>query len=119
MKLLANRCVFVVEDEPLVVMLIEDMLQDLGAGAVEIADRLEEAEALAHRTDAAVALLDVDLRGKLSYPVAEILRQRGIPIVFATGYGHDAVRGWDSYATLQKPFTLLDPEGALRRALSA
>jgi len=51
------------------------------------------------------ALLDVDLRGVKVFSLARALRQRGIPIVFATGYGVEAVpEHWRSCPRLEKPF---------------
>lgn len=96
----------------MVLMLIEDMLLDLGAAVVETAMRLEEAERLATEAVFDVAVLDVNLAGRKSYPVAEALRARGVPFIFATGYGskgHD--EAWRGTPTLAKPF---DPRDLAR-----
>src|SRR5215207_3283258 len=82
-----KRRVLVIEDEALVAMLIEDMIHDSGDEMVGSACRLSDALVLARETQADVALLDINLGGALAYPVADVLRQRGVPIVFTTGYG--------------------------------
>lgn len=99
--------VFVVEDESLVAMQLEDMLLDLGCDLVGMAMRVVRALELvesAARID--VAVLDVNIAGDKIYPVAELLRSKGVPIVFATGYGRAGVEPeWQSYEILQKPYT--------------
>src|SRR3954449_9344431 len=82
-----KRRVLVIEDEALVAMLIEDMILDSGDEMVGSACRLSDALVLAQEAQADVALLDINLGGALAYPVADVLRQRGVPIVFTSGYG--------------------------------
>ena len=97
--------ILVVEDEMVVAMLLEDMLADLGCEVVGPASRVEEALRLAGSQAIDGAVLDVNVAGAEVYPVAEALAQRGIPFVFATGYGTVGLR--DDYRgspTVQKPF---------------
>src|SRR5215210_732571 len=82
-----KRRVLVIEDEALVAMLIEDMIHDSGDEMVGAASTLTDALALARDAQADVALLDLNLKGVLAYPVADVLRERGMPIVFTSGYG--------------------------------
>jgi CheY-like chemotaxis protein len=97
--------ILIVEDEMLVAMNIEDMLLDLGHEVVGIASRLEPALALAHDGAFDVAMLDVNLAGERSFPVADVLAERGIPFVFATGYGLQGIEpGYRDRPVLQKPF---------------
>src|SRR5512134_2155638 len=79
--------VLCVEDEALVSMLVEDMLSDLGVEIVGPVATLEEALAYAREADIDAAVLDINVGGLLTYPVAEILQARGVPIIFSTGYG--------------------------------
>jgi DNA-binding response OmpR family regulator len=65
-RFLTDRCVLIIEDEIMVTMMLEDMLQELGAGAIETATNLEEAESRALDTVADVALVDVNLHGRMS-----------------------------------------------------
>ena len=104
-EFLRGRHILVVEDESLVAMLVEDMLLELGA-RVQATLRLSEAMRLAEHGDFDVAVLDVNLGGgQRSDGVADTLRARGIPILFATGYGERGLaerhRGT---ATVQKPY---------------
>lgn len=87
---LHGRTVLLVEDESLVSMLAEDILVEAGAEVV-VAMRLARALELAQDTSIDCAILDVNLGfGDTSYPVAEVLRAREIPFIFASGYGADA-----------------------------
>ena len=79
--------VLLVEDEPIVAMTAEDMLADLGAILAGSASTLEEAIVHADTLPIDAALLDINLNGAMSLPVAERLRERGVPFAFATGYG--------------------------------
>ncbi|PXA83975.1 hypothetical protein DMC47_41740 [Nostoc sp. 3335mG] len=79
--------VLIVEDEMTIAFMVEDMLGDMGHEVVEIAMRLPEALDAALRADIDFAILDVNLDGLRSFPVADILAGRGIPFAFATGYG--------------------------------
>jgi CheY-like chemotaxis protein len=110
----APRRVFVVEDEVMIRMLLEDMLADLGYGIAASAGGLDEAMALARESDFDLAILDVNLNGHAVYPVAEVLDQRGVPFVFSTGYGERGLpEAYRDRPTLQKPFQLENLDQAL------
>lgn len=97
--------VLVVEDEALVAMLIEDMLTELGHEVLGPAMRLESALKMARDETFDLALLDVNLANEQSFPVARLLQERGIPFVFATGYGLRGLEDrFQEIMTLQKPF---------------
>jgi DNA-binding response OmpR family regulator len=99
--------VFVVEDEPMIRMMVTDMLEELGHRLVTEAADVEEAAKLAQSADFDLAILDVNLKGKLITPVAELIRGRGLPIIFATGYGSEGVpEQFRDLPALQKPFQL-------------
>ena len=106
--------VLVVEDEMMVSMLIEDMLGELGCEIIGPASRLDEAMQLAREADLDCAVLDVNLGGQPIFPLADLLRERGAPFAFATGYGDAGLRDVDRGSpVLQKPFR----EGDLARVL--
>ncbi len=114
-----KRRVFVVEDEMTIAMLIEEMLEDLGFEIAGTSMRLEPGLKLASTIEADVAILDINLDGKQSFPIADILRSRGIPFFFATGYGAKGLN--DDYQgtfTLKKPFLFADLERAVRLAVN-
>jgi CheY-like chemotaxis protein len=104
-KSTAGKRVFVVEDELMIRMLLEDMLGDLGHTLAGEAGRIPEALDLAKQGEFDIAILDVNLNGEPISPVVEVLRERGVPFVFATGYGQRGVpEPYRGTPTLQKPF---------------
>jgi CheY-like chemotaxis protein len=101
--------ILIVEDEMLVAMNIEDMLLDLGHEVAGIASRLAPALSLAGEASIDAAMLDVNLAGENSFPVADLLAARGIPFVFATGYGVQGIEErYRGRPLLQKPFRASD-----------
>ena len=110
------RRIIVVEDEMIIAMLLEDMLADLGHTVVGVASRLDSALVLARTAEADMAILDVNLSGEASFPVAQVLSDRGLPFMFATGYGALGIEApFQDTLTLKKPFELADLERALDR----
>lgn len=98
--------ILVVEDETLVALLLEELLTTLGCAVVGPAPSLAEALLLAEGDGFDAALLDVNLAGEASHPVADALAARGKPFAYATGYGTAEVRPDDAHRPLlQKPFT--------------
>jgi CheY-like chemotaxis protein len=111
-----GKRVLVVEDEMMIRMLLEGMLDDLGHTVAAEAGGIDEAIALAKKGDFDVALLDVNLNGRPITPVVEILVKRGVPFVFASGYGQSGVpEAYRGSPTLQKPFQV----EALAKAIEA
>lgn len=110
--------VLIVEDEAMIVMLLQDMLEELGCIVVGAASDLQEAQRSAQETDLDLAILDINLNGSETYPVADILRGRGIPYVFSTGYGVTGLAaGHQDRPTLQKPFVEADLQRCLSQGL--
>lgn len=106
----------VVEDEALVAMLVEDMLTDLGCVVVGVAGSVAKGLAVVGSEEVSFdgAVLDVNLGGEKVFPVADALAARGVPFVFATGYGAAGVAGRYAKApVIAKPFGLPDLEAAL------
>ena len=115
-----GRRILVVEDEMMIAMLLEDMLTDLGHTVVGVAGRLESALDMARSTDADLAILDVNLSGEASFPVAQVLTERGLPFMFATGYGVLGLEApFQNTLTLKKPFELNDLSKALEQLQAA
>jgi len=110
--------VLVVEDEFAVLLLVEDMLSELGCELAGTATRLPEALAMAGSTACDAAILDVNINGENVAPVAEALAARGTPIVFSTGYGRSGIDArWRDHPVLQKPYRIEEFAAALRQAL--
>ena len=116
---LSGCAILIVEDESLVAMLLETILEDMGCTPVGPASSVEEGLALILADGPLdAALLDVNVAGEKVFPVAEILRDRGVPFVFSTGYGEAGLPDhWRGRPTLQKPFSERAVEQALMAAM--
>lgn len=107
--------ILIVEDEMILAMLLEDHLHDLGYESIKAA-RVATALPIADQAPLDAAILDVNLGGELSYPIAFALRRRGIPLLFITGYGRAGLAAeFHSTPVLGKPYTAAD----LAKALAA
>ena len=106
----------VVEDETLVAMLVEDFLTDMGCVVVDVAGTLEQGLIAASAGAIDGAILDVNLGGAKVFPIADVLAERGVRFVFATGYGPGGVEPrYADRAIIAKPFR----REALERVLTA
>ena len=106
--------VLLVEDELLVAMAVQEMFDELGYEVVGPVARLDEAIAAARSESLDAALLDISLAGTLSYPVADVLVARGVPFVFASGYGLPPDRNdYSGIPTLVKPYRISQLEQVL------
>lgn len=117
MEFLSGKRVLVLEDEALIAAMVEDMLTELGAIVVGPAPTVERGMSLATEEDIDAAVLDVNIRSARADPVADILRSRGIPVVFATGYGKSAVDKAGEVTIIEKPYTQEGLASALGEAL--
>jgi CheY-like chemotaxis protein len=98
--------VLIVEDEGLIAMLLEELMERMGYEVVAVASTAAEALDLARTIAVDFAMLDINLNGEESFPAAEVLRGRGIPFIFATGYGDSVLRSDFADALLvEKPFS--------------
>lgn len=110
--------ILVVEDELMIRMLLEDMLGELGHTVAAEAARIEEALDAAKNADFDIAILDVNLNGQPISPVADALVARGMPFVFATGYGERGLpEPYRDRPTLKKPFQMDGLKQMLQTAL--
>jgi CheY-like chemotaxis protein len=110
--------ILIVEDEALVAMLIEDIVLDLGHEIAAIAGRLHDGLAKAQTLELSCAVLDLNLNGERTYPIAEALKRRGVPFLFVTGYGASGLGpGWEDEIVVQKPFQPYELARGLSRAM--
>jgi CheY-like chemotaxis protein len=111
--------ILVVEDEVMIRMLLEDMLGELGYTVAAEVGRIDEALDAVKNGGFDVAILDVNLNGENTAPVAEALAARGTPFVFATGYGeHGLPEAFRDRPTLKKPFQMDGLDRSLQSALA-
>ena len=97
--------VFLVEDEVMIRMMVADMLEELGHSIAGEAGEIGQAIRLAQSTEFELAILDVNVNGHMITPVAEVIKARNLPFIFATGYGAAGVPAeYRDRPTLQKPF---------------
>jgi len=111
----APRRVLIVEDEPLIAMMLEDFLAALEREAAGSADDVASALARIEAGGVEAAILDVNLRGgEQSWPVAAKLAELDIPFILATGGAGDTIpETWRDRPILSKPFTMDGVEKAL------
>jgi len=88
-------------------MMVADMLEELGYKVAAEAGDIAEAMRLAQATEFDIAILDVNVNGKVITPVAELITARNRPFIFATGYGSSGLpQEYRDRPALQKPFQL-------------
>jgi len=99
--------VLLVEDEFLIALDAEEMLRDFGAASVTVASTLEDAQKIIADGQFDLAVLDVNLNGRKSFPLADMLLAKGTPVVFGTGYNLLArqMDGYEVGVCVTKPYT--------------
>ena len=115
----ASRSVLVVEDEPLIAMMLEDFLETLGHTVHATCERVADAVAEAEKGGFDIAILDVNLNGEHVWPVAYKLREKQIPFVIATG-GHvePPPAEFKNAPVIEKPYTVDRVTPAMEEALA-
>jgi CheY-like chemotaxis protein len=113
---LTTTRVLLVEDEVMIRMMVADMVEELGHAVPAEAGEVSRATELDQTGLFDLAILDINLNGKLSFPAADILVERRIPLIFASGYAADNYpAAFRSTPRLQKPFQI----GTLAMAIAA
>ncbi|UYY59918.1 HWE histidine kinase domain-containing protein [Sphingomonas sp. S2-65] len=111
--------VLLVEDSLIIAMDAEDILTRLGATRVVTAATIAQAQRELAAEQFELAVLDVNLGSETSLPVAQSLRDRGTPYIFATGYGEQLrlPEEHEGATVIQKPYTIVSLGGGIARAL--
>ena len=111
--------VLVVEDEMLVMVLIKGLLADLGCTDITVASNIKTALEYLAGNSFNLAILDVNLHGSRSYPVAEALDARNIPFAFSTGYAREGIdEKYVNRAVLKKPYSCSNFKAVIENLLA-
>jgi CheY-like chemotaxis protein len=113
--------VFLAEDEPLILMHLRELMQDLGFEVAGSAATVESALQQVRDLSFDIAVLDIKLRGESIGPVADVLAGRGLPFIFATGYNsfEPVVAAHATRPRIGKPYRVDELRTALFQALAA
>jgi len=111
--------ILIVEDEPLIAMMLEDFLDSLGYVIKGVCESVGEARTAVEAGGFDIAILDVNLKGENIWPVASELRAQGVPFVIASG-GHvdPPPVEFDSVPMIHKPYTIDRITPAIEEALA-
>jgi DNA-binding response OmpR family regulator len=115
-----QRSILIVEDEPLIAMMLEDFLLSLGHEVSGSCDTVRSALEAVERTEFDLAILDVNLKGENVWPVAAALRDKGTPFVLASG-GHvdPPPPEFKGVPMIEKPYTIDRVTPIIEAALAA
>ena len=111
--------VLIVEDEFLIASMLEAHLMRLGYTVAPIAATVEDALSILDEHEIQLAVVDINLAGTASFPVADALHARGIPFLFTTGYGESGVpEQYRAFKIVQKPYRIARLEPLLHGLLA-
>ena len=109
--------VLIVEDEPMLALVLEEMLTDFGFASAGVAGSLERALGFIESGGCDVAIVDANLNGVSAAPVAAALTDRGLPFIVTSGYSPDQLpEVLRAAPNIQKPYrpeTLIDALNAI------
>ena len=110
--------ILVLDDEPLISMMLDEWLSELGCETIGPAHSVQSALVLLENETPDAGILDVSLGDDNSYAVAMALRARGIPFALATGYGDKCVEtSFKDEIFIPKPFDFEAIKNVLRQLL--
>lgn len=110
--------VLLVEDETMLAMLMEMMLEDLGFATAYHASTLNDGIEYARHGEYDLAILDINIIGGDSFPIAAAIADRGIPFMFCSGYGRLGIPDmWLDRRCVAKPFSAEQLSEALNELL--
>lgn len=117
---MTQKRILVVEDESLIVMMLEDILGELGYVVASTAQSVGEAMATLEANSFDAVILDVNLGDQRSWPVAAFLKERGTPFVLSTGANtNDTPTEFADVPNIRKPYAYDDLERTLGALLVA
>jgi CheY-like chemotaxis protein len=111
--------ILLIEDEPIVAVLAEDLLDAIGCTVVTTAGSVADAEAAIASHSFDIAMVDINLGGEDGLIAADALKARQIPYLVTTGYDtRDSAHAHASAPVLTKHYSLADLEAALLRCVA-
>ena len=103
---LGQVSILLIEDEALIRMMLVEMVKELGHRVIAEAGSVDVGRSLAEIEEYDLAILDINLQGASVQPIADAVRDRGLPFFFLSGYGSAGVpEGLKGTSVLQKPCT--------------
>jgi DNA-binding NtrC family response regulator len=102
---LSGMKILVVEDEPLLALASADLLADSGCTVAGPVSSVRQGMQLIEQETIDGAMLDINLRGEMVFPLADALAERSIPFVYVTGYGKLLRACNHGRPVLQKPYS--------------
>lgn len=117
-RLIKSAAIFLVEDEVLLRMMTAEMLEELGHRVVAEAGSISVAEPLARTAEFDLAVLDINIGGNAITPIAQIIADRGLPLIFVSGYGAEGrPLSFQDRPALRKPFLIESLAEMIEKAL--
>lgn len=102
-----RKRIFVIEDDPLMAMLLDDVLDVFGYEVAAMSAFMEDALSMLETQQFDAAILDINIHGFMCYEIAEQLQKKGIPFLFSTGYHPTTLpKEYQDCPTLQKPYDI-------------
>ena len=107
----------ILDDEAIIALDLADMLHDLGHSVVAMVNRVAGGIEFATHGILDMAILDINVHGVVSFPLATILQDRGVPVIFASGYGgRGLIDGFHDALVLTKPYSIDDLKKMVAKA---
>ena len=107
----------ILDDEGIIALDLAEMLHDLGHSVVATATRVDRGIEFATHGELDMAILDINVHGVDSFPIATILQGRGVPVIFASGYGkRGLIDGFRDAHVLTKPYGIASLTQAVAKA---
>ena len=111
--------ILVIEDEPLIAQMIEEMLQEAGYRVSGVAHTMAMARQEFLKSNFDAVLLDINIGGRYQPEIADFLQDRGVPFAFVSGYDYFIVPRHQMVPILQKPFTAVDLRALLEELVGS
>jgi len=118
-RFLDKHRLLILEDDYLAALDLQQLIEDFGGTVVGPVGRLEQAVDLSRSEELDGAILDVRLNGSTSYPLARELIDKGVPVIFLTGFAPGSMESeFNDVPLLSKPLEIRETERVLRKTVA-